>query len=170
MGVSERLATAVGSSDLAWSEMSTKPVEYVAAMSAATGLGSDVFRAKDYDHAAFKRAVLLLARKAWRQGHRQKLPISDTQARVMASIALFEIISTQCRTCRGAGVSVIDQLKVICQKCGGVQVHRYADKERAMLCNIPPKTWHKYESRYLMVMEIAQKNDYAPAAASGRLG
>jgi hypothetical protein len=160
----------MSSSDLAWSELASKPVEYVAAMSAATGLGADTFRARDYDRAAFRRAVLLLARKAWRDGHRKKLPISDAMSRTMAAIALFELCSTQCRICRGAGVSVIDQLKVICQKCGGVQVHRYADRERAMLCGLPVADWHKYESRYLMVMDIAQKNDYAPAAAAGRLG
>lgn len=170
MGISEPLANAVHTRDMAWSELRTKPVELVAAMSGATGLGSDLFRMRGYDRAAAHRAVLVLARKAWRAGHRKKLPISDAQARALAMAALIELAAPHCRTCRGARVSIVEELKVECPTCGGHGVHRYSDHERAALCGISDDRWGKYESRYLMVLQIAMSHDTAPAKASDRLG
>lgn len=170
MGTSEQLATAVSTSDLAWSDLKTKPVEFVAAMAAATRLGSDIFRAKSADIQALRRAVLLLAKKARRVGERQKLPLSQAMAHTMAVAALVEIVRPYCRTCTGAGVSIVEALKVTCPTCGGMTVHRYSDRERARLCGIDYADWHKYMSRYDIVMTVALVNDCAPAQAGARLG
>lgn len=170
MGIAERLATAVSASDLRWSENATKSVEFVAAMSGATNLGSDILRSKDRDRGALHRAVLLLARKAWRAGHKRKIPMSDAQARRMAAVVLLELIRPNCRTCTGAGVSVIDDLKVTCPTCEGITVHRYTDKERARLCGIHPSKWDLWESRYELVLSIARGHDCAPMMARIRLG
>ena len=85
MGISEQLSNAIGTSDLAWSDAKTKPVEFVAAMAGVTGLGSDIFRAKSYDRAATHRAVLVLAKKARRAGDRAKLPLHSFECRVAAA-------------------------------------------------------------------------------------
>lgn len=170
MGISEQLANAIGTSDLAWSDAKTKPVEFVAALAGATGLGSDILRAKSYDRAAAHRAVLLLAKKARRAGDRAKLPLSQVMAQTMAAVVLLEIVRPHCRVCTGAGVSVIDELKVTCPACGGITVHHYTDKERARLCGVSPSDWHKYSSRYEIVMNIALQHDCAPERANVRLG
>ena len=59
MANAESFAVAVEASDLSWSELTTKPVELAAAMSGATYLGSDIFRAKGNDQAALRRAVVV---------------------------------------------------------------------------------------------------------------
>lgn len=170
MGIGEMLSGAMGTSDLGWKEESTKPVEYVAAMAGVTNLGSDIFRSKGHDRAALHRAVLLLARKAWRAGHKRKMPMSDAQSRALAAAVLMELIHPHCRTCTGAGVSIIDDLKVTCPTCDGHAVHHYGDRERARLCGIKPDKWALWESRYLLVMEIARQHDCAPMLAQIRLG
>lgn len=170
MGKAERLATAVSDDDLGWSELSTKPVEYVAALSAATGLGSDIFRAKDYDRFALRRAMLLLTKKAIDAGKRSKLPLSEAMAQAMAVSALLERLHPQCRTCHGSAVIVTAELKVVCPICEGIGVHRYTDKERARLCGIKPDDWHKWQSRYRLVIGIVHAHDVAVWAASERLG
>ena len=157
-------------SHLEWNDECTMPVEFVAAMAGVSNLGSDVFRAKGYDRAALHRAVLQLARKAWRVGHKKKLPMSDEQSRVFAKAVLIEVIKPHCRVCTGAGVSIIDELKVICPACDGVAIHRYGDKERARLCGIRPDKWHLWESRYWLVLAIARNHDRAPKEAEDRLG
>lgn len=170
MGVSDQLASAIQASDLGWSDLRTRPVEYVASMAAATGLGSDLFRLRSHDRAAASRAVLLLARKAWRAGHAKKLPISDAQARALSIAAIIELSFPHCQTCRGAGESIVEKLKVICPTCSGTRLHRYSDQDRAKMCGIPFDRWDKFESRYLMVLSIAMTHDTAAARAKGRLG
>ena len=170
MGFQERLSGAMQTSHMEWHDEKTMPVEFVASMAGVSHLGSDLFRAKGYDRAALHRAVLLLARKAWRQGHKRKLPMSDEQARALAKAALSEVIKPHCRVCTGAGVSIIDDLKVTCPSCEGVAVHRYTDKERAKLCGIPADKWKAWEGRYWLVLSIARNHDCAPMMASERLG
>ncbi len=89
MGKSEHLATSLSGSDLSWSEGKTKPVEYVAAMSAATRLGSDIFRAADHDANAMRRAVLQLMSLAAKKLGRNKLSITSAQAQTMAAAAIL---------------------------------------------------------------------------------
>lgn len=170
MSTSERLATAVSTSDLAWSDLTTKAVEFVAAMAAASSLGSDLFRAKSYDTQAARRAVVVLTKKAMLAGDKKKLPISRDMAQLMAVAVILEIVKPYCRTCTGAGVSIIDELKVTCPTCGGIMVHRYSDTERARLMGIAPQDWHKWRSRYELVMATALRHDCAPARAGARLG
>lgn len=170
MGIAEQLSGAMGTSDLGWKDESTKPVEYVAAMAGVSNLGSDIFRSKGYDRAALHRAVLLLARKAWRSGHKRRLPMSDEQARALARAVLVEIIQPHCRNCTGARVSIIDDLKVTCPTCGGHGAHHYGDKERARLCGIHANKWALWESRYELVLSIARGHDCAPMLAQVRLG
>lgn len=170
MGIAEQLSNAIGTSDLAWSDAKTKPVEFVAAMAAATNLGSDILRSKAYDRAAAHRAVLLLAKMARRAGEKQKLPLSQAMAQVMAAAVLLELIRPHCRVCTGAGVMILDELKMTCPSCGGIAVHRYGNRERARLCGVALTDWHKWSARHDMVMQVALAHDCAPARAGSRLG
>lgn len=170
MGIAERLALAPSESDLGWADNATKPVEFVAALAATTNLGSDMHRAKDKDASALRRGALLLAKKAMDKGRRLRLPLSRAQAQLMAVAVLIEHCQPHCRVCHGARQSVVDSLKVICSACGGVGVHRYSDKERAIACGIKPADWPKWERRYRMVMAIALEHDTAQRDASIRLG
>lgn len=167
---SKRFATAMSTDDLGWRDNATMPVEYVAAMAAATHLGSDLFRARDYDQQALRRAILLLASKAIKEGSRKRLPLSRDMASIFSAAVIFERMQFQCRTCKGAAVIVEKQLKVICPDCDGIGVHRYHDKERAKLCGVKHAEWGKWERRYQMIMQITIRHDTAPALAAVRLG
>ena len=68
MGINERLSIAVGARSLSWSDHQTRPVELAAAMAGASALSSDIFRAKQNDRAALRRASLMLAHQAQRVG------------------------------------------------------------------------------------------------------
>lgn len=170
MGIAERLACAVQDDDLGWSELQTKPVEYVAALSAASSLGSDIFRARDHDAFALRRAVLLLAKKAMDAGMKAKLPLSRAMAQEMAVSVLMELLHPKCRTCHGSAVAIVGTLKVQCPTCGGTGIHRYSDKERAKLSGIKYDEWAKFERRYRLVMTIALRNDTAIPKSKQKIG
>lgn len=170
MGLEERLALAVGEDDLGWSDHKSKPVELVAALSAATNLGSDIHRSKGADLQAMRRAVLLLTKKAIDKGRGSRLPLSRVMAQAMSVTALFERCAPHCRTCNGAAVLVVNSLKVVCDTCGGAGIHRYSDKERARLCGIKPMDWPQWSARYQMVLKIAVDQDRAPQDAAEHWG
>ncbi len=166
----ERFAIAMSVSNLAWSDHGRRPVELVAAMAAATGLGSDLHRAKDMDPAALKRAILQLAHLSMRKGRQVKLMLSKAQAERMSMVVLFEQIHPQCRVCLGARVIITGDLKHVCQQCHGVGVHTYAEHDRAELCGIRRHKWHHWQSRYRMIQLLCQQHDTAVQLASRRLG
>lgn len=170
MGVSEQFALAMTAGNLGWSDHAVRPVEYAAAMSGTSGLSSDMHRARDYDPAALKRAILQLASKAIRAGRKKRLPLSRGQAERLALVALAERIEYQCPTCHGAAVLIEADLKITCHACNGVGVLRYTDAHRAKMSGIKPEQWHKWESRYLLVLSIAQNYDRAIPDASNKLG
>ncbi len=123
------------------------------------------------DGKAYAHAEIDLVRaRAEGQVDRAKLPLSQVMAQLMAGTVLLELIRPLCRTCSGAGVSVIDELKVTCPACGGITVHRYTDKERARLCRVSPSDCHKYQSRYEIVMGVALQHDCAEKRAHERMG
>ena len=166
----DQLSTAPNSGNLGWRASLTMPIEYVAAMSAATNLGSHLLRAKDHDRHAFRRAVLLLASKAIKTCHARKLLMSRDQAVLLSVAAIFERIEPHCFQCRGAGEVIVADLKVVCPSCKGFAVHRYSDKQRARMCGLKADDWPQWESRYMLVMGILWANDTAPYLASVRLG
>lgn len=171
MGKSEHLAASLSGSDLSWSEGKTKPVEYVAAMSAATRLGSDIFRAADHDAHAMRRAVLQLMSLAAKKLGRNKLSITSAQAQTLAAAAILELIHPYCTTCGGAREIMGEKIKVICPTCSGIGVRRYTDSERAKIVGVKPEDWHKHERRYRVFIEIASQHYVAaPIKAIGHLG
>ena len=171
MGKSEHLATSLSGSDLSWSEGKTKPVEYVAAMSAATRLGSDIFRAADHDAHAMRRAVLQLMSLAAKKLGRNKLSITSAQAQTLAAAAILELINPYCTTCGGAREIMGEKIKVICPTCSGIGVRRYTDSERAKIVGVKPEDWHKHERRYRVFIEIASQHYVAALIkAIGHLG
>lgn len=171
MGKSEHLATSLSGSDLSWTEGKTKPVEYVAAMSAATSLGSDIFRAADHDAHAMRRAVLQLMSLAAKKLGRNKLSITSAQAQTLAAAAILELINPYCTTCGGAREIMGEKIKVICPTCSGIGVRRYTDSERAKIVGVKPEDWHKHERRYRVFIEIASQHYVAaPIKAIGHLG
>ena len=171
MGKSEHLATSLSGSDLSWTEGKTKPVEYVAAMSAATRLGSDIFRAADHDAHAMRRAVLQLMSLAAKKLGRNKLSITSAQAQTLAAAAILELINPYCTTCGGAREIMGEKIKVICPTCSGIGVRRYTDSERAKIVGVKPEDWHKHERRYRVFIEIASQHYVAALIkAIGHLG
>lgn len=44
--------------------------------------------------------------------------------------ALNEWVSDQCKVCLGAGVMMIEDLKIVCSGCEGLGKRRYSDAER----------------------------------------
>ena len=148
MGFPERLSQSVVTDTLEHSELKVMPVDLVGALSGASSLGSAMFRAADGDVFAFRKAILLLAREAMND---QK--IGQSAASRLAYVAIREVIHWQCRKCNGAGQVIVGDLKVVCDKCGGMGVHRWSDKERADLLKV--KSWNQWDKRYTEVLSIA---------------
>ena len=166
----ERFALSVSTSDLGWSDLAIKPVELIAGLSAASNLGSDIHRAKSMDQTALRRAVRALATKGIRIGHKKRLAVSSDMAQLMAVTALFERCHPYCRSCNGAKVLISGELKIVCDTCSGVGIHRYTDRERSKLCWIQPSEWPKFERRYQMFVAITLSHDIAPILANLRMG
>lgn len=170
MNIAEILSVSVNEDNLAWKEGATMPVEYVAALSAASEIGSDLLRVRALDKQAYRRVVLLLAHKAQMSGKRKRLFLSPAMAQIFAVCAIHEITQPQCLACHGAKVMITEKLKVICHSCGGIGLHRYSDKDRAKMCGLTVEAWPQWEPRYKMVMEILVSNDTAALFAKNRLG
>lgn len=170
MGIAEALSLAVHAGNLSWSDNYCRPIDYVAAMSASSFLGSDIFRAKSRDYVAARRAIMLLARKVVRASKVKKLPVSEAMARAMSMAVIIELCLPHCRVCGGARVTICGDLKVECPVCIGHGVHRYSNSEREMLIGIKHGEWAKWESRYEIAMQIAMAHDVAPDKALARLG
>lgn len=50
--------------------------------------------------------------------------------------ALSEYMAPFCLTCKGAGETVVNDLKVVCVTCSGSRLRRYSDVERAGLMKL----------------------------------
>jgi len=170
MNIAEILSVSVNEDNLAWKEGATMPVEYVAALSAASEIGSDLLRVRALDKQAYRRVVLLLANKAEKQGMKKRLFLSPAMAQILAVCAIHEITQPQCLVCRGAKVMVTEKLKVVCHSCGGIGLHRYSDKDRARMCGVSAESWPQWERRYHMVMQILVSNDTAARLSRIKLG
>lgn len=166
----ERFSTAITSGNLTHRDAVVMPVDYVAALSAATGLGSDLLRARDYDRYAVRRAIFNLAAKALKVGKRKRLPLSREMAIKFAEAAIIERIQRNCRKCTGAGVVMVADLKIVCPTCDGTTIHYYRDSERARMCGIKPMDWPQWSRRYEMVLRILMGHDTAVMRAEDHLG
>ena len=171
MGKPERLATSLTDDDLSWSDTRIKAIDYVASMSAASRLGSDLMRAADHDSFAFKRAVHQLVALSRRKLGRKRMSVSSAQAQTMAVAAILELLAPYCRTCGGAREVMGAEIKVTCPTCEGIGVHRYTDADRARTVGVPVSDWHKVAGRYELVLSIAARHYVAaPVDALRHLG
>ena len=156
MGFAERLAQCCVTSDMKAEQEKIRPVEHVAALAGATSIGSDIFRARDYDANALRRAIFLLARKV-----RQEMRLAMEPSMNLASAAIAEVVYWQCRSCKGAAVLVIGTGRQVCNKCGGTGVHRWNDHDRAKSAGYNEDTWPKWAPKYEKVVAMARKHDGA---------
>ena len=154
MGFNERLAECCVTSNLESKEGKIRDVEIVASLSAATHIGSDLMRARDYDAQALRRAILLIARKA-----RQTLKIGMVPSQNLAVAVVVEIMHWQCRTCHGASEQIIGGVRQVCPTCGGTGVHRWTDAQRAKMAGYRVDTWHAWAPKYEKILAMARKED-----------
>ena len=168
MAITERLLLAASSPTLAWRDNATMPVEFVAALSAASDLGSDILRAKGGDQGAWRRAVIAVIGKVIKKSYKARQPLSPAMAQIMAVCALVERIHPHCKTCHGAKVMQTALLKITCPTCGGHGIDRYTDRERAKLCGVGD--WEPWQAQYAIVQQIIQAHDTADSDADRRLG
>lgn len=154
MGFDDRLAQACVASNLQAVEEKIRPVEHVAALAGATSIGSDMFRARDYDLGALKRAILLLAKKV-----RAEMNLGSGPAQQLAGAAILEVMHWQCRTCNGASAQVVNRVRQVCPKCGGSGAHRWTDHERAKAAGYNEDTWQKWSAKYEKVIAMARRHD-----------
>ena len=154
MGFAERLSSACVATDLKSVEEKIKPVEHVAALSGATAIGADMFRARNYDVDSLRRAILLLARKV-----RNELHLGMGPAQQLSTAAIMEVMHWQCRICNGASEQRIDGLRKVCSTCGGTGVHWWSDKERAKASGYPIDTWIKWSPKYEKILSMARRSD-----------
>ncbi len=170
MGNNEMLAVAITAQSLQWSAHQTRPIEFVAALSGASPLASDIFRARHHDSLALRRAILVLAQKAQKIGKQRRLHLSLAQAITFSAAVLVELLSPECRLCLGASVVANNSLRITCPNCDGTGVHRFSDRERSQNCNISDDAWHRWQRRYEMVLALARASDNAVSKAAARLG
>lgn len=154
MGFDDRLAQACVASNLKAVEDKIRPVEHVAALAGATSIGSDMFRARDYDLGALKRAILLLAKKV-----RSEMNLGLGPAQQLAGAAVLEVMHWQCRTCNGASSQIVNRVRQVCPKCGGSGAHRWTDHERAKAAGYNEDTWQKWAPKYEKVIAMARQHD-----------
>jgi hypothetical protein len=181
MGFADVLAMACVTSDLGSKENHIKPVERVAALSGASSAGSDLFRARNYDQNALRRAYLAIAQDVWRTFK----SISRADAHLLAHVAIVEILHTRCHTCHGGGtqgggkgIGTDQTPERVCPDCGGIGVHRWRDGERAEVAathaeNTPGNhsEWVKLVRYYPRTLAMAQDTDSRTVgAAKKKLG
>ena len=133
-----------------------RDVEYVAALSGASGLGSDMMRARDYDPKALRRAILILASKV-----RTDMRLGMGPSQQLATAAILEVMHWQCRTCNGAAERVIGGVRQVCPTCRGTGVHRWIDSDRAKATGYPLSNWGMWAKKYEQVIAIARRHDSA---------
>ena len=169
MGFAERMSQSCTTDDLKSRDEKLSDVEYVAALSGAPELGSDLLRARDYDATALRRAVLYLANKSMR-----RLQIGRAAATILATVAIKEIMHWQCRQCNGASEVIIGDLKQTCPKCNGHGMHRWSDAEKvqaARRAGLRLDTWGRWCKKYEIVLTIARQDDGETLrAARSKLG
>jgi predicted RNA-binding Zn-ribbon protein involved in translation (DUF1610 family) len=121
----EALARAVNSSDLEV-EVYVTDVDRVAALSAASELGSLLLRLREGGQTEFAhRAMLLLSKRV-----HDKYRLARTISNSVATQAIMEWAYPHCRSCGGAREIMNDKIKITCPTCGGIGVRRYSDGER----------------------------------------
>ena len=137
-------------------EEKIRDVEHVAALSGASGLGSDMMRARDYDPKALRRAILILASKV-----RTDMRLGMGPSQQLATAAILEVMHWQCRTCNGAAERVIGGVRQVCPTCRGTGVHRWIDSDRAKATGYPLSNWGMWAKKYEQVIAIARRHDSA---------
>lgn len=156
MGFAERLSECCSTSDMMAKEERIRDVEHVAALSGASGLGSDMMRARDYDSKALRRAILILASKV-----RAEMRLGMGPSQQLATAAILEVMHCQCRTCNGAAEQIIGGIRQVCPTCGGTGVHRWMDADRAKATGYPIANWSMWAKKYEIVIAIARRFDSA---------
>ena len=151
MGFEERLNASVCTDNLKSDDLKLMPVDFVASLSGASSLGSDIMRSSDYDQSALRRALRLLTKDAINALH-----IGRGVASRLSVVAINEVLHWQCRRCNGAGEVIAGKVRIECPDCNGYGTHRWSDGERARLARLPPDIWRKWEKKYALVLEIAR--------------
>lgn len=166
MGFSEHLAESVSSSRLQSHPDKIRDIEFVAALSSASHIGSDMMRAKDYDLSALRRAISRLSVMV-----SKKTRISLSISQLLATTAIFELMHWQCRQCHGASEQIISGIRVTCPSCGGTGIHRWGNAERARAAGFQVEEWGRWSRKYEQVLQMARNHDInTEFAARKRLG
>lgn len=122
----EQLARASSSGDLESIDGRLGDVERIAAMAFGPRLGSLLIRYRDGGQERWRReAILLVAHRVARKVRTN----SDLSVKI-ATQALNEWDMPHCKTCGGSRELMAGDVRVICQSCNGVGVHRYSDSDR----------------------------------------
>ena len=143
MGFAERLSSACVTSDLKSVEEKIKPVEHVAALSGATSIGSDMFRARDHDISALRRAILLLARKARNELHIGMEPSQQLATAAMTGAdSAYAASSTKKKKSSGTSADRAELMEIARQVCrkkygAGSTVYRLDYTRKRVVC-VPP--------------------------------
>ncbi len=126
---SETLARAANSVDLAFEPNVVHDVDRVAAMAGGNALGGLLFRFAEAQQPRWGYQIaLILANRAMKRH-----AIGRELAQKIGAAALLEFASPHCVTCNGARELVLDELKVICEACGGSGKQRYSNTSRRAL-------------------------------------
>lgn len=181
MGFADRLAGSCHTSHMEAVNGQVRAVEYVGSLAGATGLGSDLFRARDHDGRALKRAYLEISLAIWKS--LKWRGINKDDSRMLAHVAIAELLNPHCHTCHGGGTVGGGKDKGrdasperVCPSCGGVGVHRWLDAERAEVAarhrqNTGGGDWARCSRHYAKALSMAQDVDSRTVgAAKKRLG
>jgi hypothetical protein len=117
---------------LSWSPLEEKAVDRVAASGKVDPLGLWLWKAKyQLESNAYKHAQAALA-EIYAKRYTDAPPI----AAAIVAQALREFLAPSCRDCRGVGEMLVNDLRVVCETCGGSKIHKYNDFERARTMQI----------------------------------
>lgn len=136
-------ATSVAS--LEWSEERERAVDRVAASGRAPALGVQLWKARYMLEAkAYQDARRGLIRLFLERHPAEKPSIAEK----CVDEALSEFLGPACSSCSGARELVTENLRVVCEACGGSGLRRYTDWERASRMQISLQ-WVRTLSRKL---------------------
>lgn len=151
----ESLAS-TGMANLSWDEDYERAIDRVAACGKCESLGVDLWKARYMlEVSAYHRCRWeLLKRVLARYKHEDR-----GIAQKLVDQALIEFIASFCPTCGGAREIMLNELRVLCDTCGGSGVRRYSDYDRCRMMQISYRRYQSLQHKLSWIQRVIEDSE-----------